>query len=48
MQRIEFVRQLKNVDARNVDSAESLFILTILEKFIETSLKFSQECVTML
>ena len=32
IEQIEFVGQLKNVDGINADGAESMFILTILEK----------------
>ena len=32
IQQIQFVRQFKNVDGINADGAESMFILTILEK----------------
>ena len=32
IEQIEFVGQLKNVDGINDDGAESMFILTILEK----------------
>ena len=32
IQEIQFVRQFKNVDGINADGAESMFILTILEK----------------
>ena len=32
IEQIEFVGQLKNVDGTNADGAESMFILTILEK----------------
>ena len=48
IQQIQFVRQFKNVDGINEDGAESMFILTILEKIKETRLKFSQESVTVL
>ena len=46
IQQIEFVGQLKNIDAENADSIQSMFILTILEKIKETRLKFSQGSVT--
>ena len=42
IQEIEFVGQLKNVYGINVGGAESMPILTILEKIKETRLKFSQ------
>ena len=45
---IEFVGQLKNVGNTNADGAESMFILTILEKMKEMRLKFSQGSVTVL
>ena len=37
---IEFVKLLKYVDSINADGAESVFNLTILEKFKETNLIF--------
>ena len=46
--KIETLGQLKNVDCNNVDGAESMFILTNLEKMKETRLKFSQGSVTVL
>ena len=48
IQQIDFVGQVKNVDGMNADGAESIFILTILERIKETRLKFSQESVTVL
>ena len=48
IQQIEFFGQLKNVDGMNAGEAESMFILTILEKIEETRLKFSQRSVTVL
>ena len=48
IQQIEFFGQSKNVDGTNADEAESMFILTILEKIEETRLKFSQGSVTVL
>ena len=48
IQQIEFVGQLKNIDAVNADDAQSMFILTILEKIKKARLKFSQESVTVL
>ena len=46
MQQIEFVGNLKNLDGINADGAESMFILTILEK--KKKLKFSQGSVKVL
>ena len=48
IQQIKFVGQLKNVDGMNADRAESIFILTILEKIKETRLKLPQGSVTVL
>ena len=39
---------MKNVDVINADGAESMYILTILEKTKETRLTFSQGSVTVL
>ena len=47
IQQIEFAGQLKKLDADEND-AESMFILTILEKIKETRSKFSQGSVTVL
>ena len=47
IQQIEFVGQLKKLEDDD-DDAESMFILTILEKIKEARLKFSQESVTVL
>ena len=47
IQQIEFVGQLKKLDDDD-DGAESMFILTILEKIKDTRLKFSQGSVTVL
>ena len=46
MQQIEFVGNLKNLDGINADGAESMFILTIIEK--KKKLKFSQGSVKVL
>ena len=48
IQQIEFVWQLKNKDDINADGAESVFILTILEKIKETRFQFSEWSVTVL
>ena len=48
IQQIEFVRQLKNIVGVNADGAQSMFVLTILEKVKEIRSKFSQESVTVL
>ena len=45
---MEFVGQLKNVDGTNAHGAESMVILTILEKIKETGLQFFQVSVTVL
>ena len=42
IQQTEFVWQLKNKDDINTDGAESVFILTILEKIKETRFQFSE------
>ena len=47
IQQIQFVVQLKKLDANN-DDDESIFVLTILEKIKETRLTFYQESVTVL
>ena len=47
IQQIEFVGQLKKLDNTNAN-AESIFVLTILEKIKETRLKFSRGSVTVL
>ena len=51
IQQIEFVGQLKKLDAdnnnnnsNNNNNAESIFVLTILEKNKETRLNFSRKC----
>ena len=46
IQQIEFVEQLKKLG--NGDNAESMFILTNLEKIKERRQKFSKEKVTVL
>ena len=48
IQQIEFVGQLKNIDVVNADDAQSMFILTILEKIKKVRLKFFQESATVL
>ena len=48
IQQTEFVGQLKNVDGINTGGAESMFVLTILEKIKEMRLKFSQGFVAVL
>ena len=45
---IEFVGQLTNVSGANAHGAESIFILTILEKIKEMRLNFFQRSVTVL
>ena len=47
IQQIKFVGQLKKLENRNAD-AESILIVTILEKIKETKLKFSQGSVAVL
>ena len=47
VQKIEFVRQLKKLEDDD-DNAESMFVLTILEKIKDTRFKFSQGSVTVL
>ena len=47
MQEIEFTGKLNDDDV-NPDGAQSMFILTILEKIKETRLKFFQGRVTVL
>ena len=47
-QQIELDGQLKNVDGINTNGAESMFVLTILEKVKETRLECSQGSVTVL
>ena len=47
MHQIEFVGQLKITDDENADGTQSLFVLTILEKIRETTLKFSQGNATV-
>ena len=39
----EFVGQLKDIDDINADGAQSMFILTILEKMKEKDWKFLKE-----
>ena len=53
IQQIEFVGQLKNLDADDNatdagDNDQSMFVLTILEKIKETRLRFSQVSVRVL
>ena len=50
IQQIEFVEELKKLDDDDDDNngAESMFILTILEKVKETILTFSQGSLTAL
>ena len=50
IQQIEFVGQLKNLDADDNatdagDNDQSIFVLTVLEKIKETRLRFSQVSV---
>ena len=47
IQQIKFVGQLKKLENRNAD-AESILIVTILEKIKEAKLKFSQGSVAVL
>ena len=42
-QQTEFVGQLKDIDDINADGAQSMFILTILEKMKEKDWKFLKE-----
>ena len=42
-QQTEFVGQLKDIDDINTDGAQSMFILTILEKMKEKDWKFLKE-----
>ena len=45
IQQIEFVEQLKNVNDINTDLAESMFVLTNLEKKLKKEIKiFSRKC----
>ena len=45
IQQIEFVEQLKNIDSINAYGAESMFVLTILEKNQRNKIKiFSGKC----
>ena len=53
IQQIKFVGQLKKLDANDNptdagNNHQSMFVLTILEKMIETKLKFSEGSVTVL
>ena len=49
IQQIEFVEELKKLDDDDANNgAESMFILTILEKVKETILTFSQGSLTAL
>ena len=52
IQQIEFVGKLKKLNddfnASDLGNDESIFVLTILIKFKETRLKFSQRSVTVL
>ena len=48
IQKIESVKQLNNVDGINADGAESILVLTILEKIKEKWSKVSQGSVTVL
>ena len=53
IQQIEFVRQLKNLDAEDnatdaVNNNKYMFVLAVLEKIKETRLKFSQGSITVL
>ena len=48
IQQVKFVSQLKITDGVNANGAQSVFVLTILEKIKETRLKFYQVCVTVL
>ena len=48
IQQTEFVGQLKNSDCLNADGTQSMVVLTILKKIIETCIKFSQGSVTVL
>ena len=41
IQQTEFVGQLKNIDDINADGTQNIFVLSILQKFKETRLKFS-------
>ena len=48
IQQIEFILQLKIDDGENVDGAQSVFVIIILEKIKEMRLKFSQGSITVL
>ena len=48
-QQIEFVEQLKNIDGINAYGAESMFVLTILEKNQRNKIKtFSGKCSSII
>ena len=40
--------EFKNLDGKNAEETQSMFVLTISQKFKETRLKFSQGSVTVL
>ena len=40
--------EFKNLDGKNTEETQSMFVLTILQKIKETRLKFSQGSVTVL
>ena len=48
IQQTEFVGQLKNSEGLNADGTQSMVVLTISKKIIETCIKFSQGSVTVL
>ena len=48
IQRMQFVKRLKNTDGVNVDSTQSMFSSTILEKIKENGITFFQRSVAVL
>ena len=48
IKQVEFIEQLRNNDDENADGAQSMFVLTILEKIKKKRLKLSQESLTVL
>ena len=43
-----WIRKLKNSDGENIDSTQSMFVLTMLEKIKEMKQKFSKGSITIL
>ena len=48
IKQVESIEQLRNNDDENTDGAQSMFVLTILEKIKKKRLKLSQESLTVL